>query len=52
MTDEEVGLFVKYFWDKSTNNNQITSQKNSGGNHFMVLGVWKIRLDVVSTNAK
>ncbi|OQB43658.1 MAG: putative Peptidoglycan domain protein [Parcubacteria group bacterium ADurb.Bin159] len=27
MTDEEVGLFVKYFWDKSTNNNQIASQK-------------------------
>ena len=27
MTDEEVGLFVKHFWDKSTNNNQIKSQK-------------------------
>ena len=27
LTDEEVGLFVKYFWDKSTNNNQIASQK-------------------------
>ena len=27
LTDEEVGLFVKYFWDKSTNNNQIKSQK-------------------------
>ena len=27
MTDEDVGLFVKYFWDKSTNNNQIASQK-------------------------
>ena len=27
MTDEEVGLFVKYYWDKSTNNNQIASQK-------------------------
>lgn len=27
MTDEEVGLFVKYFWDKSTCNNQIKSQK-------------------------
>ena len=27
LTDEEVGLFVKYYWDKSTNNNQIKSQK-------------------------
>ena len=27
LTDEEAGLFVKYFWDKSTNNNQIASQK-------------------------
>ena len=27
MTDEEVGLFVKHYWDKSTNNNQIASQK-------------------------
>ena len=27
LTDEEVGLFVKYYWDKSTNNNQIVSQK-------------------------
>ena len=27
LTDEEVGLFVKYYWDKSTNNNQIASQK-------------------------
>jgi len=27
MTDEEVSLFVKFFWDKSTNNNQIASQK-------------------------
>ena len=29
MTDAEVGLFVKYYWDKSTNNNQIKSQKVS-----------------------
>lgn len=27
LTDEEVGLFVKHYWDKSTNNNQIASQK-------------------------
>ena len=27
LTDEEVSLFVKFFWDKSTNNNQIASQK-------------------------
>ena len=27
LTDEEVGLFVKHYWDKSTNNNQIKSQK-------------------------
>lgn len=27
LTDEEVGLFVKFFWDKATNNNQIKSQK-------------------------
>jgi hypothetical protein len=27
LTDEEAGLFVKYYWDKSTNNNQIASQK-------------------------
>ena len=27
LTDEEVGLFVKYYWDKATNNNQIASQK-------------------------
>ena len=27
LTDEEVGLFIKHYWDKSTNNNQIASQK-------------------------
>lgn len=27
LTDEEVGLFVKYYWDRATNNNQIASQK-------------------------
>ncbi len=27
LTDEEAGLFVKYYWDKATNNNQIASQK-------------------------
>ncbi len=27
LTDEEVGLFVKHYWDKATNNNQIASQK-------------------------
>ena len=27
LTDEEVGLFVKHYWDRATNNNQIASQK-------------------------
>jgi len=27
LTDNEVGLIVKHFWDKSTNNNQIRCQK-------------------------
>lgn len=27
LTKEQAGLFVKYFWDKSTGNNRINSQK-------------------------